>query len=93
MLKKMNTFAIPMLALAGLILVAILTATFSLHKEEIVEKDRIIQEAEFKANFYRIEYENSLEEISELKEQNYIYYDQLRQINANAEAETYLGGE
>lgn len=93
MLKKMNTFAIPMLALAGLILVAILTATFSLHKEEIIEKDRMIQELEFKANFYRIEYENGLEEIDELKEQNYIYYDQLRQIEANTEAEKYLGGE
>ena len=93
MLKKMNTVAIPTLSVIGLILVAILTATFSLHKEEIVEKDRIIQESEFKANFYRIEYENSLEEISELKAPNYIYYDQLRQINANAEAETYLGGE
>lgn len=93
MLKKMNTFAIPILSLVGLILVSVLTATLSIHKEEIIAKDKIIQESEFKANFYRIEYEEGLEEIYKLKEQNYIYYDQLRQINANAEADEYLGGE
>ena len=93
MLKKMNTFAIPILALVGLILVSVLTATLSIHKEEIIAKDKIIQESEFKANFYRIEYEEGLEEIYKLKEQNYIYYDQLRQINANAEADEYLGEE
>jgi len=57
----------------------------SQHEQYVIQRDIEIQLAESRAQVYK-------DEMDRLREENYIYYDQIRQITANAEAQRYLNG-
>ena len=80
------------LLFALMTVVILLTSTYTDYKNTVyIQKLEIeLQRAESESNQYRIEMLEYKDNWLDARNEAYVYYDQLRQMQANREAESYL---